>query len=1033
MRPRLLLPILLLTIALSRPGAAQLPNISFETITDRDGLPSRAVESVAEDTSGFVWFGTRHGLARYDGYSFRRIGTQAVHGVAVDQTGQLYASDDEQRLSRVNPRQWTTQSVVGAKEGGGWNTFIDSFGQVWFSDFDAVFRYDPATNRTVRYPMKKTTYIYNKGSFVEDRHRRVWLLGIEVGLFVFDRTANRFVCKIGLDCPKPGLPSSMEFRRGFIDRADQLWIPVISYGLLRYNVQTGQTKLYQHPDATLLTACDGGTDPAGRPFFWIGTVKKLGIFRPDTEQFTFFDDLLPQTYGVNDILRSPRTGIVWVGTSAGILKYDPHNQFIKTNRITVNHQTVNAFVIDRSDPTGQTVWLAAPFVGLYRWNRSTNVTTLFSFPKYADLSEATWLQQDQQNRLWVGCNQWQAHQDGVGNAADNRFEGIFCFDPRTERYLKTPISIHHTFFSVPFYSLGLFDRRGRLWLANHYESLHVVDPKTNVELNLWSAEAHAELFKDGSWLMRVFEDSRGRIWLATGRGLFWFDELARTFRKLDTNLSLLDIAEGPDGTLWVVGWQRLLHITPSGQVLQTWGTADGLYDIECRRVTVDAAGYVWIGTFDGLHRLNRRTNSFRRFTVNDGLLTNSTLSSLLMADANTLLVGNIGGWNSLDLTMLNRSASMSNLRLTDVRVNNQTSSADWSKPVVLEANETAVSFDFSALNFKKSTDNQYSYYLEGLDNTWGDSSMTHQTVYTNLDPKAYVFHARLAGLGGGQELRIPFQIQPRFFETWWFRGLALLLLTGALVAFYQNRLSYRTIRTRLELKEALAQQQEAKYQQEVSAYQLKLSETEMTALRAQMNPHFIFNCLNSIQFFTAQNDSEKASDYLTKFARLIRLVLENSRSAKVTLANELETVRLYIEMETMRFPQKLHHIIEVADGIYPDEVQIPPLLLQPFVENAIWHGLMHKEEGGTVHISVQQFQDDRLHVDITDDGVGRAKATEYKSKSATRNKSFGMKMTAERIELINQLYHINTQIRITDLIDYQHRPIGTRVVVEIPI
>ena len=213
----------------------------------------------------------------------------------------------------------------------------------------------------------------------------------------------------------------------------------------------------------------------------------------------------------------------------------------------------------------------------------------------------------------------------------------------------------------------------------------------------------------------------------------------------------------------------------------------------------------------------------------------------------------------------------------------------------------------------------------------------------------------------------------------------------------------------------------------------KIQATEMAALRAQMNPHFIFNCLNSIQFFTAQNNTDKASDYLTKFSRLIRLVLENSKSDKVTLANELETLKLYIEMEAMRFQQKVQYSILIDGLIDTESVQIPPLLLQPFVENAIWHGLMHKEEGGTVTVSVQQPQPDCLRVQITDDGVGRAKAAEYKSKSATKSKSLGMKLTADRIELINQLYQTQTHITITDLTNATGQPTGTRVIIEIPL
>ncbi|MCC5613093.1 histidine kinase, partial [Nostoc sp. CHAB 5834] len=276
-------------------------------------------------------------------------------------------------------------------------------------------------------------------------------------------------------------------------------------------------------------------------------------------------------------------------------------------------------------------------------------------------------------------------------------------------------------------------------------------------------------------------------------------------------------------------------------------------------------------------------------------------------------------------------------------------------------------------------------------------------------------------------------IHPPYWQTGWFRILLFLLLSTAVVMLYRSQLERRTLKARLEAEEARRQQQEAELKEKEAAYQLKLSRTEMAALRSQMNPHFIFNCLNSIQYFTALNDVEKASDYLNRFSRLIRLVLENSKTDKVTLSRELEILQLYIEMEAMRFPHKLHYRIDLDNAIDAEWVQIPPLLLQPFVENAIWHGLMHKDEGGTVQVRIGQSHKRLLHVEITDDGVGRAQAAAYKSKSATKTKSLGMKITAERIEIINQIYQTQTQIKIIDLVDEHGQAIGTTILVNIPI
>jgi sensor histidine kinase YesM len=218
-----------------------------------------------------------------------------------------------------------------------------------------------------------------------------------------------------------------------------------------------------------------------------------------------------------------------------------------------------------------------------------------------------------------------------------------------------------------------------------------------------------------------------------------------------------------------------------------------------------------------------------------------------------------------------------------------------------------------------------------------------------------------------------------------------------------------------------------------SEFEQKIAETEITALRSQMNPHFIFNCLNSIKLYSLENDTESASNYLTKFSKLIRLVLDNSRSERLTLEKEIETLRLYIEMEIMRFKDKVQYELIVSPEIDQQYVEIPPLLIQPFVENAIWHGLMHKEFGGKVSIFVNLISENMLEIQIIDNGVGREKSAEYKSKTATKHKSFGMKVTNERIDLINQIYKTNAKIDIVDLYDEQNVGVGTKVIIQIPI
>ncbi len=266
-----------------------------------------------------------------------------------------------------------------------------------------------------------------------------------------------------------------------------------------------------------------------------------------------------------------------------------------------------------------------------------------------------------------------------------------------------------------------------------------------------------------------------------------------------------------------------------------------------------------------------------------------------------------------------------------------------------------------------------------------------------------------------------------------YRSKLVLLEKNAMQESYalqlENALTKKT--NELQLQSSISEAQKIKQVQ--TDFEQKIAETEMTALRAQMNPHFIFNCLNSIKLYTLENDSQTASEYLTIFSQLIRLVLENSQSEKVTLQKELETLRLYIELEAMRFKNKVHYEINVDPAIDQQFTDIPPLLLQPYVENAIWHGLMYKKEGGKIKIDVAQPSEHLLHIEITDNGVGREMAGAYKSKSATRQKSFGLKMTSERIDIINQLYEMEADVKIVDLKDARNNATGTKVTIQIPI
>lgn len=258
-------------------------------------------------------------------------------------------------------------------------------------------------------------------------------------------------------------------------------------------------------------------------------------------------------------------------------------------------------------------------------------------------------------------------------------------------------------------------------------------------------------------------------------------------------------------------------------------------------------------------------------------------------------------------------------------------------------------------------------------------------------------------------------------------GCLITLVLLAIIIFRNIILKRRNEKLRLENE--LKEQQLASERKQAEL-QKQTSELEMQALRSQMNPHFIFNCLNSINRFILKNETETASDYLTKFSKLIRMVLNNSKHKYIILNEELDCLELYIQMEQLRAKNSFRYKMKCAANIDAEELLVPPLLLQPFVENAIWHGLMNKEYGeGNLDILLQQ-KDEILECTITDNGVGRKAALELSSKSTAKYKSMGLQITKERIALLDNEQGEHS-IEIKDLFDNNGNASGTKVLLRI--
>jgi LytS/YehU family sensor histidine kinase len=257
-----------------------------------------------------------------------------------------------------------------------------------------------------------------------------------------------------------------------------------------------------------------------------------------------------------------------------------------------------------------------------------------------------------------------------------------------------------------------------------------------------------------------------------------------------------------------------------------------------------------------------------------------------------------------------------------------------------------------------------------------------------------------------------------------------LLIAGIVALFLLSSLVVRNNLLRKKLDRKRIALQESRSLLERFENDKRITSMEMMALRSQMNSHFIFNCLNSINRFVLRNDTEAASTYLTKFSKLIRMVLENSKQPLITLEEDVKCLEQYIQMEQFRCKNAFHYYIKYHNGLNKEEAMIPPLLLQPIVENAIWHGVNPKGGDGQIGIEFLQ-KEDTLYCEITDNGVGRKKSSELKSLLSRNHKSIGLQITKERLAILGNLHDDESLVEIEDLIDDNGLAGGTKVTIKI--
>jgi ligand-binding sensor domain-containing protein len=524
-------------------------------------------------------------------------------------------------------------------------------------------------------------------------------------------------------------------------------------------------------------------------------------------------------------------------------------------------------------------------------------------------------------------------------------------------------------------------------------------------------------------LRRIFSDKAGRFWLGYNRaGVYCYDQEKNILKHYSTKEGLVAgevnaLAEDDDENMYVATTAGVSVIDKLGKI-KNYDASNGLKFNDCQALVKDKEGNIWISNHQYLIKYTPGKNSFSYYDERCGLTgTNFRVNAAYAAIDGQLYWGTEKGIIFFDPARLMNDTNASPLLVSQAIVADSNYQFTTSASLDLKYYQNSVSFYFTTPDIYSSKNEKYQYQLTGIDKAWVNNSDQRQVNYNSLSPGNYVFKVRFStdGVNWTESVNhVKLNISPAFWQTWAFKLALILLVAGLIVYFFRWRVG--SIRGKERIK---------------TNYERKIAEVEMISLRAQMNPHFMFNSLNSINNFILKNDPDNASGYLTKFSRLMRLILDNSRSEWVSLENELKALELYITLEALRFENSFTYCMEIAEDMDTITAFVPPMIVQPYVENAIWHGLLHrKQTGAKLNIKVWENRG-VINVNIEDNGIGRKEAAIRKSKSAIRQKSHGMEITAQRLDIVNRLYNVNAKVTITDLVNEQGEAKGTNVLLNL--
>ncbi len=995
-------------------------DFKFKTYTVNEGLVHNKVNKTVMDAQGFLWIATEGGLSRFDGVTFTNFKNELpfsdIKDIEISKDGRLWLcgakglftfnvfTQQIQVFANSLANDLVLKIEIDAKNECTWfvnqsqsklcklnwkNNWIDTFGFKKLNEFGDIF-------------------LFNNILYLAESRK---------GIIAFTIANSSFKTYFNDIWP-------MKFN--VIN--NELWVCCWQDDLFKFNVK--EDSFYRYPLKVLDTSAANRYIVAdmkpitltNKNYLLLGFNSCAGLGLYDLSEKRMIQEIKKDFYSKNSIQSNFTDHILrdkfnnyWVSTWNGLAFLNLEDQQFITKEFahldTRNYNNLSGIARDRKNK--DILWIGANGSGIAKYNVKTKRIERDFFNQIVNGEDihykerwTEFLQIDNHNTIWSG-----GYNGLVKIENDQTYK--YDFDDRT---------------GLSFVRNLLMQDEETFWATTLNKGLIKFNPKTGKfkSYNITNSAIGSNA------IQKVIPASKNKLWVCTVDDLVLFDIKTEQFTPQNIQFNGEKIIKIENfeldrfNTIYISNNKGTYYKTENSSVFLEIKYVKSIVPIYQNSIKIDQNNHLWIYAVDGLFCYNPNTKAIIRYDQKDGLYNITSDPTRIFEFEDELYLGYRMAYTKFNPTLLSISKTRPKPIITAIKLNKKIGKSygnSKENPLAISYRDNVIDIVYTAINYSFAEKTKFYYQLEGFDKNWISAGHKRQVRYTNLNGGNYIFKLKAIAHNGLASNEIEYfyiKIIPPFWQTWWFKLLVILLFLGLVYFIYRLRIGI------------IKREEKTK-----TAYNKQIAELESKALRSQMNPHFVFNSLNSIQNYIVKNDSESSSKYLSKFAKLTRLIFDHSQQKLITLKQELSALKTYVELEQFRFSNKFNFTIKVEEKIDEQAIEIPPLIIQPFVENAIWHGIMHRDEEnasviGEIEITITQ-EKEYLQIAISDNGIGRVKSAELKKMSTTDHQSSGMKLTQERLDIMNKNNQLEITSKIIDLYDDNNQAIGTKVVINIPL